>query len=124
MTILLSVHNILRWVVLIFGVLAVFGALKDKPKFLKGYAISITLQFLLGLILWINILFSYGFNSKEFLIRFFVLEHPILMTLSLISSHIALAKSRKGGNAWKVLITLSFVLLLIGIPWWRPLIRL
>ncbi len=121
---LLILHNLLRWVVIIFGFLAVLGALKDQPKFLRTYAIFVTLQFLIGLALWLNLIFSQALDFKNFNVRFFVLEHPTLMVLSLISSHIALAKSKRGGNSWKVLTIISLILILVGIPWWRPLIRL
>lgn len=115
MEFLLSLHNLFRWVVLALGFLAVLGALKNNAKPLRIYAIFITLQFLLGLVL---------FKTKEFLVRFFVLEHPFLMILSLVFSHIALARSKKGGNLWKILTVISMILLMVGIPWWRPLIRL
>jgi hypothetical protein len=78
MEFLLSLHNLFRWVVLALGFLAVLGALKNNAKPLRIYAIFITLQFLLGLALWLNFLYLYVFKTKEFLVRFFVLEHPIL----------------------------------------------
>ncbi len=124
MTILLILHNLLRWVILIFGFLAVLGALKDQPKPLRIYAIFVTLQFLIGLALWLNLIFSQILDFKKFNVRFFVLEHPTLMLLSLISSHVALAKSKRGGNSWKILTIISLIFILVGIPWWRPLIRL
>jgi hypothetical protein len=125
MEILLSLHNLFRWVVLALGFLAVLGALKNNAKPLRIYAIFITLQFLLGLVLWLNFLYLYGFKNKEFLVRFFVLEHPFLMTLSLIFSHIALARSKKGGkfvedpyrNFYDLANRSEY-------PGWRPLIRL
>ncbi len=122
--ILLILHNLLRWVILIFGFLAVLGALKDQPKPLRIYAIFVTLQFLIGLALWLNLIFSQILDFKKFNVRFFVLEHPTLMLLSLISSHVALAKSKRGGNSWKILTIISLIFILVGIPWWRPLIRL
>jgi hypothetical protein len=124
MEILISLHNLFRWVVLALGFLAVLGALKNNAKPLRIYAIFITLQFLLGLVLWLNFLYLYGFKTKEFLVRFFILEHPFLMTLSVIFSHVALARSKKGGNLWKILTVISMILLIVGIPWWRPIIRL
>ncbi len=127
MEILLIVHNFIRWVVFLTGLWAVFGVFKSNPKGLRFYTISFDVQALIGIILWINLVLSYGFSQgvmREFYLRFFIAEYPVIMFLSLISAHLAAIKSKSEGNSWKVLAVLSYILLIVGIPWWRPLIRL
>ncbi|MEO0139817.1 MAG: hypothetical protein ABIL16_04525 [candidate division WOR-3 bacterium] len=127
MEVLLILHNFIRWVVFLTGLWAVFGVFKNNPKGLRFYTISFDVQALLGIILWINLILSYGSSQgsmKEFYFRFFVMEHPVIMLLSLISAHLSVVKAKSEGNSWKVLAILSYILLIVGIPWWRPLIRI
>lgn len=115
MEILLKAHNLIRWLVILTGLWAII----DR-KGLRFYTISFDVQVLLGIILWINLIMLYGF---EFKLRFFVMEHPVIMLLSLIFAHLSVLKSKSGGSSWRIWAILSYILLVIGTPWWRPLIR-
>jgi len=61
--------------------------------------------------------------------RFFTVEHTVLMLLAVICVHIGGALSRMGRTdlmkyrGAAIAFTLSLLLLLSGIPWWRPLFR-
>lgn len=125
MDIFLTIHNIIRWIVLLSGIWAVVGIFKNDRRGLRVYAISFDVQVLLGIILWINLILHKNFADviKDFHLRFFIIEHPVIMLISFLSIHLAVIKSKNEGNVWKVLTVLSYVLLIVGIPWWRPLIR-
>ncbi len=119
MEIILSIHSIIRWLVIVSGLLTFLDLLKDKPRFLKLYTIIFDIQAFVGLILWIHYLINLqGINFKDFHIRFFAIEHPFLMLLALTFAHISGIKARKG-NIWKVSFVVSFVIVLASIPWWR-----
>jgi hypothetical protein len=63
-------------------------------------------------------------------LRDFVVLHTVLMFLAIICAHVGGALSRKGRpNLMKyrgaaIAYTISLLLMLSGIPWWRPLLRL
>lgn len=119
MDIVLTIHSIIRWLVIASGILTLVDLLRNKPQFLRIYTIIFDIQVLIGLILWIHYLINLqGINFKDFYIRFFAIEHPILMLLALIFAHISVIKARKG-NVWKVSFAVSFVIVLASIPWWR-----
>jgi uncharacterized membrane protein YphA (DoxX/SURF4 family) len=151
---LLILHNILRWVVLIIGLVAVitayigwFGNAASKSrewtdrdrKFGVFYAMFLDIQFLLGLILYfffspfafnaiINQGMSYVNQQSEF--RFFAFEHIFLMILAIVMAHLGSSLAKKAeqpvGKFKRAAIfySLSMLLVIIAIPWWRPLLRL
>ncbi len=61
--------------------------------------------------------------------RFFAVEHTTLMFLAVVCAHVGGALSRKGRTdqmkyrGAAIAFTLSLLLMLGGIPWWRPLFR-
>ena len=61
--------------------------------------------------------------------RFFAVEHTTLMLLAVVCAHVGAALSRKGRTdlmkyrGAAVAYTLSLLLMLGGIPWFRPLLR-
>jgi hypothetical protein len=62
-------------------------------------------------------------------LRFFGLEHPLQMVIALTLVHLGRARSRKAAELalkyrWAlVCFTLAALLIVIAIPWWRPLLR-
>ena len=58
------------------------------------------------------------------------MEHTALMFLAVICAHVGGALSRKGRTdlmkyrGAAIAYTISLFLMLSGIPWWRPLLRL
>ena len=143
--IVLAIHNVVRWVVLIAGALAVFravagvvnrGAWSGSDRLVGMiYTSSIDLQFLLGLILYIflspithSAFQSFGSAMGNPSLRFFALIHPFYMVLAVVLAHLGSSLSRKAASDaarfQRALIWygLSFVLILLGMPWMRPLL--
>lgn len=151
-TLFLTLHNITRWLVLIFGVIAVVRAFAgwfgrkswDKADRQVGmlFAGMIDLQLLLGLILFAfytpftKVLFSnFGAAMRDGVTRFFTMEHSLVMLIVVVLVHIGVGAVKKVENSvakhkraalW---FTVTLVLILAMIPWpfmqyGRPLLRL
>ena len=141
---ILWIHNIIRWVALIAGILAAVFALIGwfgKKEWTKRdrllgiiYTSSIDVQLLLGILLYFVFSpitkgafsdFGAAMGIKD--IRFFAIEHVFYMVLALVFAHLGsmlpkkvdepVAKHRRAA----IWFTLSVLIVLAGIPWWRPL---
>jgi hypothetical protein len=141
----LIVHNVLRWVVIILAILALFSAYRGwvgklawkNSDRLSGllFTISLDLQLLLGIILYFFLSpitqaalrdFREAMAVEE--LRFFALEHAFYMLLAVIFTHIgniavkrapqSLAKFRRAA----IWFTLAVIMVILGMPWGRPLI--
>ncbi len=151
MNFLISIHNILRWFILLGIVLILIQfivtyiqfksnkfeiqefIMNSKKNLLKGFRIFIVLvniQFILGFFIYIlNPYIIEAWNHlKEREIRFIMLEHPILMIVFVGLTHIINSKIKKLEfiNQYKtifILYIISVIVLIAGIPWYRPLIR-
>ena len=144
---LLAWHSLFRWVVLAAGLAAIFvafsgwsGAQPASPslrRFSVLFVIAMDVEFLLGLLLYFGAspitraaLANFGAAMKQQEPRFFSVEHTMLMFLAVVCAHIGGALSRKGRTevmkyrGAAVAFTISLLLILGGIPWWRPLFRL
>jgi hypothetical protein len=146
-TIILSIHNLMRWVVLILAIVAIvkafLGWFRDRPwteqdsKFGSYYTISLDIQFLLGIILYIFLSplthaffsnLSAGLANPN--LRFFGLEHIFYMFVAVALGHMGTAFSRRADVDQKkhrnaaIFFSLSLLVILIAIPWGRPLLRL
>ena len=139
---ILALHNGLRWLILLSGSLLILGCLLGKLRqlpFRKAgripaliYVSLMDTQFLIGVILsfasplvstfWNNP--SAGMKSHD--LRFFAIEHTTFMIAALALAHIGSVRSRRipsEGAAYTTALKwygASFVLILAGIPWWRP----
>jgi hypothetical protein len=144
---LLAFHGLLRWIVLAAAVAAIFVAIpgwngaKPASKTLLRFGIifvaAIDLEFLLGLLLYFGAspITKMAFQNmavamKDHEMRFFAVEHTTYMLVALILAHVGGALSRKGKTdlakyrGAAICYSLSLLLMLAGIPWWRPLLRL
>ena len=143
----LGVHNIFRWVVLIAGILAVGRALigwfgkkewtKQDRLFGMVFTSSVDIQLLLGILLYF-VFSSWGlaaildkgmsFVMGQSQYRFFGIEHAFYMVLALIFAHLGSALPKKVDDSLSkhkraaIWFSLSLLLILAGIPWWRPLL--
>lgn len=142
--VVLAIHNILRWLVLIAGILAAGRALigwfgkKEwtRQDRLFGViftsAMDVQLLFGLSLYLFFSDIVKGAFNDFDAAMgvrdmRFFAIEHVFYMVVALVFAHLgsmlpkkvdeAVAKHRRAA----IWFTLSVVIILAGIPWWRPL---
>jgi len=146
MTFLVVLHNLTRWIVLIAGVLAAAKAIlgfvnKQSWTALDNrlsliFTIAFDIQVLLGLILYVvgptmqSVWGDFGAAMSQSGLRFFAVEHIFIMIISLGLAHMGRSLAKKAANDAKkhqraaIFFTLSIVLILMGIPWSRPLFRL
>jgi hypothetical protein len=144
---LLTLHNLWRWVALVLAILAAVTALigwfgkrpwTERDRKTGSFtAMAMDIQFLLGLLLYIFGEFGIKGLSKgmDFVTankdyRFFGLEHLFYMLLVVILAHVGSILPRKAQEPAKkfmraaIPFTLMVLLIIIGIPWWRPLLRI
>ena len=139
----LAVHNILRWVVLIAGIVAAVRALIGwfgKKEWTKQdrligiiFTSSVDVQLLLGILLYF--VFSpitkgafgdFGAAMAIRDMRFFAVEHVFLMVLALVFAHLGSALPKRVDDAVSkhkraaIWFSLAVLVILAGIPWWRP----
>ena len=141
----LAIHNIVRWLVLIFGIIAIVRAylgwfgkkewtdLDDKLG--MGLTISIDVQFLLGLLLYIflspittNAFANMSAAMSDSGTRYFLIEHSLMMLVAIILAHIGRSQAKKADTdagkhkASAIFYTLALLVILAAIPWFRPLL--
>ena len=143
---ILPLHSIARWLV-ILSALAVVGrafyAWLSKKEWTPLdnrlgmlYPMMMDIQLLIGLILYFfaspvtaQFLQNIGGSMQNPDLRFFGLEHIFYMILALGIAHAGRTLSRKAKDAASkhraaaLLYGLSVVVVLLAIPWSRPLIR-
>ena len=148
-TFTLSVHNILRWVVLILGLIAVIRAYRgwlgkrdwteSDRKFGVFFTMALDIQVLLGLILYF---FLSPFTRSIFTDLasvtgnmggesfFYSFEHIFVMIVAVALAHIGSARSKKAlepsakHRQAAIFFTLAILAILIGVPWKRAWLRL
>ena len=142
---LLSMHNIFRWLVLLallYGLYRAYVGWLGKKSWGESdrragmfLTISYDIEFLLGLILaFISPIVSSAFANLNAAmqvdeLRFFAVEHMPLMFIALVFGHITTVSARKADDdALKhrrtaLGFTLVLVLTILAIPWFRPLLR-
>ncbi len=149
-TVFLTIHSILRWLVLLFGLFAIirawtgysrrrpFEQMDNRAGML--YTMTLDTQVLVGLILYFFLspittaaLQNFGGAMSNAPVRFFAIEHVLMMLVAVVLAHIGRALSRKGKdrkvqhrNA-AIFYGLSLLVILLAIPWpflayGRPLI--
>ena len=136
---IVSLHSILRWLILLFAIIVIvqafIGMTKRKP-FLKGnkraplyLLISADLQLLAGLYLyfigpWFGMLKTAGGEvMKNAGQRFFTVEHTVAMLLAIILIHVGYSNTKKNIDDdrkykrlfWFTLVAL--IIILASIPW-------
>jgi len=144
-SVVLSLHNIFRWVALILGVLvavkACLGLFQGTEwteldrKFGLYFTISIDIQLLLGLVLYFVLspittvaVRDFGTAMSNSGIRFFAFEHALMMLLAVVFAHLGSAlpkrvdESKAKHRRAAIWFTLAVLAMLMGIPWMRPLL--
>jgi hypothetical protein len=144
-SIVLTLHNIMRWLVLILGIIAIvrayIGWFGNKPwsdlddNLGRGFTISLDLQFLLGLLLYIFLspITTSAFANMSAAMsdsntRFFLVEHSLMMVAAIIVAHIGRSRAGKQEDATKkyrtaaIFFTIALLIVLAAIPWFRPLL--
>lgn len=138
----LVIHNIIRWAILIFGIVTVFNAftgLRSKRAYTSKddkaslfFMVFMDIQLLIGLILfftngWFDKLKSgMGEVMKSSYDRFFVVEHTFMMILAWILVHVGRTVVKRSADDKKfkkmmLYFGLALLLILLSIPWsFRP----
>ena len=143
----LTLHSAWRWVVILVG-LAVLaaacdGLIRRKPwapttaRLGRLFGVAVDIQVLMGAILYVSLspLTVGGLNvpgaapaASE--LRFFSIVHPLLMATTLFAVHFSEALVRRGqGDAARqrralIFYGVTLMLVLTGVPWWRPWFRM
>jgi hypothetical protein len=150
---LLTLHNVARWLVIIFALIAIIRAFSGwfgRKDWTGGdnragllYTIIMDVQLLLGVILYVwpgiytNMFLADPAGAMaNHLVRFYAVEHFIMMVLAVILAHVGRAVSKRAPEAVRkhrraaIWYTLSLLVVLASIPWpfmaniGRPWLRL
>jgi len=137
-TILLDIHSILRWVIILLALAAIFRSANSNKPFTAGDAkvglflmISAHTTLLIGLYLWFfgpwgmaNIRnLGFGEVMKDTAYRFYAVEHLFGMLVAIALITISRSATKKNISArakhkrvfWLLLIAL--VIILVTVPW-------
>lgn len=136
----LFLHSLTRWIVLLLvaggAIKAAAGAATGAPyvpadrKLGLAATIALDVNFLLGLVLYLGLSpivrtawSDMGAAMKDGALRFFAVEHFVLMLLAVVAAHVGTGLAKKAaddtGRHKRVALGLTVALLLIvlGIPW-------
>jgi len=138
---ILVAHSLFRWLVLLAGVLALVrvlsGAFRPRPwnpadrRATSAFTGTLDVQLLIGLALYVTSPITTAARRDMATamhtqgIRYFVVEHPVIMLMAVILAHVgSVAVRRAASDREKFLraagfFGASFVLLVYGIPWSR-----
>ena len=142
----LMAHNMVRWIVLVSGVIAIFLAFvgwfgksdwaKMHDRIGAVYVGFMDLNVLLGFILYLFLssvtqtaFANFGAAMGDSMLRFFAVEHILGMIVALVLAHVGRVLSKKAiepvkkHRAAAIWFTLSLLAILAMIPWDRPLGR-
>ncbi|NQU86268.1 MAG: hypothetical protein HQ541_10950 [Mariniphaga sp.] len=137
-------HNMFRWLILIVAIITIVSAFigwfgkkewtKKDNLFGLLFTIFIDLQFLIGIALYafyspiVKAAFNdFGAAMKNADLRFYAVEHILMMVIAIIVIHIGRAKSKKASTPVKqhraaaIFFTIGIILILASIPWSRAL---
>ena len=151
MNFVLVLHNLMRWLVLLFAIYALYRMysglfqkrdfVESDRKSLSWFSIALDIQLLLGLVLYVangwwrafqNMSSAMGQSS----VRFFAVEHIMMMVVAVILAHLASVFAKRAQTSSSkfvrgaIFATLAVLAILLAIPWpWmgdygRPLFRL
>lgn len=148
---ILVLHSLLRWLVLLAGLLAVARAVggvntrrpwtpvDDKAG--VWFTIALDVQLLLGLVLYgalspvtASAFVDMAAAMREASVRFFAVEHPFGMIVAIALVHIGRVRIRKAATSEQrhrsalVFFGLAMLVILLSVPWpigpaARPLLR-
>ena len=136
--IVLTLHSLLRWIVILFGLWAVVtaAAAASRRSWTPGEArpgllfmIGLDLQLLLGLVLYVGLspitsvaLQDFGAAMRTGSLRFWAVEHPALMLLAVVLAHVGRSATRyagsdRAGARARLWFGLALLALLLATPW-------
>jgi len=134
----LILHNLTRWAVIglvVYALVRMFMGIFQKRDFteqdrksLSWFAISMDVQLLIGLVLFIGNNWWTAFQNMSTamgspVMRFFAVEHWTLMLIALILAHLAVVFVRKAQDSASkfkrgaIFTTLAAIAIYLAIPW-------
>jgi hypothetical protein len=137
----LVLHSVLRWLVLLAGVLAVSralaGLLGRRPwtptddRSGRLFVISIDVQTLIGLVLYgvLSPITQGAFEDmavamRDATLRFWAVEHIVMMLAALVLAHVGRARSSGGAapdlvrhRRAAIFFTIALVVIFVAMPW-------
>jgi NADH:ubiquinone oxidoreductase subunit 2 (subunit N) len=132
MEILVRAHSGLRWVVLGLLIYAIFNALRKKDFYAKSdrmlnmfAMVSLHIQLVIGLILYFTsskVSFVEGWMKNQ-LLRFYGMEHILLMIIAIVLVTIGHAKAKRASEPSKkhktilLFYAIGLILIIASIPW-------
>jgi hypothetical protein len=147
----LLIHSLLRWVVVIAGLVTLARAISGitgRRNWLAGdaaavrwFSIALDVQFLIGLLLYVwlspfirDAWADMAATMRNAPLRFFAVEHLIGMLIGIALAHVGKSKIGKAADAAQkhklalIFFGLAMVVILLSIPWpgmpgGRPLLR-
>jgi len=133
---ILDLHSLVRWAVVVLGAIAIIAALTanrwtpQQASLGRWFSIALDVQVLIGIVLYIvsplvrGAWQNFGDAMGDGTLRFFALEHGLIMLIAAVLVHVGVSRGRKTDNPKQALIFYLLGALAIGyaIPWDRPLI--
>ena len=147
----LLIHSLLRWVVVLAGLVAIARAiagvsgrrdwLPADSAATRVFSIALDVQFLIGLLLYVwlspfirDAWADMAATMRNAPLRFFVVEHTTGMIIGIALAHVGKSKIGKARDAVQkhklalIFFGLAMVVILLSIPWpgmpgGRPLLR-
>jgi hypothetical protein len=136
----LTLHSLMRWVVVIVGLVAVVrflaGWLGKKEwtsldtRLLSIFPMTVDIQLLLGLLLYFllspistSALRDFGGAMSNAVLRFYAVEHLFMMILALVVAHVGSMLARKGTvtsarfRLAGLLFLAAMIIIFLAIPW-------
>lgn len=135
-----TLHSLLRWLVLIFALVAVFrgfaGWFGRRPwtsvddRAGRMFIIALDIQTLIGLLLYgvlspitMAAFADMGTAMKTAILRFYAVEHLVMMLAAVALAHVGRARSKKQATAVAqhrtaaIFYTIALLIMLAAIPW-------
>ncbi len=140
----LHLHNFLRWLIVIAGFICVIMAFRGwsgKRKWTNldnilgvTFASLLDLQLVIGLVLYFFVspvtkaaFNQFGAAMKDENLRFYAVEHILMMVIAIVVVHLGRNKLKKAGEdvarhrISAIFHTIGLILILAAIPWNRPM---
>lgn len=125
---LLHLHNVLRWIILLFLIITLLQALAKKST-VKGSSLVLLISAHTTLLIGLYLLFAgrFGISNglpegvelmKSKFYRFFWIEHPLLMIIAIVLITIARGKAKAlNYKATALLLFFALLAILAAVPW-------
>ena len=135
---LLVLHDLIRWLILLFALWTVISAisgLASKRDYTSAdsrsnffFMLSMDIQLLIGQILyftngWFESLKHIGESMKDPMVRFFTIEHSVMMIIAWILVHagrVSVKKASTSQSKFKkslLFFGIALLIILFAIPW-------